>query len=68
MSRHDVKVTGEGLSVAFTRILGHKITLPGEAQWRYTKTKEKDQCWGCDNWNFTYIFWNKSITKINSQH
>ena len=39
-----------------TRILGHKLDMPGSGQWKMI-TDKQDECWICDQSNYSLIFW-----------
>ena len=41
-----------------TRILGHKLEMPGSGQWKML-TDKHDECWICDQSNYSLIFWDK---------
>ena len=41
-----------------TRILGHKLEMPGSGQWKMI-TDKQDECWVCDQSNYSLIFFDK---------
>jgi len=40
----------------FSRVLGHFTDLPGSGQW-----VDAPQCWICEKWIYSFIFWSQSI-------
>ena len=40
----------------FTRILGHKVDMPGSGQWKLITDKRED-CWVCDLEVYGLVFW-----------
>ena len=46
------------MKLIFTRQLGHKQEMTGFGQWKM-QTKEQEVCWVCDQWVYSYIFWDE---------
>lgn len=45
------------------RQLGHKVIMPGAAQWK-VYTEQKDECWICGHYIMTVFVWTPKIGKI----
>ena len=43
-------------NLIFHRWLGHKLEIPGSAQWRMLDKKDSD-CWVNERWVYTLFFW-----------
>jgi len=44
----------------FTRILGHKMDMPGSGQWKLIKDRH-EECWICDQEVYGLIFWDEDM-------
>lgn len=59
--RQDVELKTDSRDLTITRILGHKLRMPGSGRWRIQTVSESENCWVCDNWVYTIFFWNEEI-------
>ena len=53
----------EGQIMQFQRWLGHKYEIPASGQWQMNSAWQdnKDQCWVCNKWCYTVIYWSPSV-------
>ena len=56
----EIKEEGNGAKLIFERQLGHKLDLPGAAQWRLLDRQDQD-CWVCDKSSYTLVFWSREV-------
>ena len=61
----DVKIADDRRCI-LQRVLGHKDDMPGSGQWRMITTLN-DQCWVCQFWKYSLVFWNSDIGKENEK-
>lgn len=62
-------ITGsDKIEINIKRVLGHKQDIPGAAQWRFMKKSDRTDCWNCNNWVYTLVFWNEQIGIYNAHN
>ena len=49
----------------FTRVLGHKLDMPGSGQWKLIKDK-REECWVCDQEVYGLVFWDPAVVSGRS--
>ena len=54
----EIKEEGNNTKLIFERQLGHKLDLPGAAQWRQLDRADQE-CWICDKASYCLVFWSK---------
>lgn len=54
-------------TLIFQRWLGHKEEMPGSGQWRML-TALGDNCWVCDKWTYSLIFWSQTVGNVSSDN
>jgi hypothetical protein len=56
----------ERKTLILTRILGHKVDIPGSAQWNMitARVPKQTECYICDKQIYSIIFWNTKIGAI----
>lgn len=55
----------ESSKLIIQRRLGHKVLIPGIAQWR-VNTEQKDECWICAHSIMTVFIWSQRIGQMAS--
>ena len=54
--------------MSIKRVLGHKLDIPGAAQWRFIKKLDISDCWNCSNWVYSLVFWSEQIGTRNAEN
>ena len=56
----------ESKTLVFTRLLGHKLTIPNSGRWKI-HTKVTDECWICKRYVMCLFFYSPSVdTRVHS--
>jgi hypothetical protein len=53
----------EGEMLHLQRWLGHKVDIPRSGQWQLNSTWQdiKEQCWVCNKWCYTLVYWSPTV-------
>ena len=60
---HAIKdISAEDMTIS--RVIGHKLEMPGLGQWKILSDDARSQCWCCNFSQFALIVWNPLIGEI----